>query len=390
MMDNTFSEAKRIHDYVIEIQRDLHRHPEPSLQEFRTTKRICEELDKLGIPYRTTEPTGVIAEVKGTKEDDPTVIMLRGDNDALSVNECTGLDYASEVPGMMHACGHDAHTAMLIGAARILNEHRDEFSGTVRFLFQPAEEVLEGAKLMIAQGAMDGVFAGFGIHMDPLGKVGRVSLRHGAAYAAPAQFTIKVEGEGGPGAMPHLCHDACLAACAININLQSINARFVRPDQPVVVTVGQVHSGTRFNVIAAHAVLDGTYRTFDRDIHRQVREMIEDISAKTAAIYGCTVEVEIPLSGDPMINDPEATDLVKQSTINAFGDDSLYHERELNMGSEDFAFYGQMAPCAFVFLGCGEGYPLHHEKFKFDDDSVDYGVALYVQMAIDALEKYSK
>lgn len=385
----TLKLAQELHDYVRSIRRDIHQNPELSMKEFRTTDLVCRELDRLGISYRRTDPTGVIGEIVGTAGESDVVIMLRGDMDALEIHECTNLEYSSKNAGVMHACGHDTHTAMLLGAAKILKEHRDLFAGTVRLIFQPGEETLQGAKTMIAQGAMDHVTAGFGIHMDAQTKVGRVSLRPGPAFAAPAQYVIDVTGMGAPAALPFKGHDAALAACAININLQSIIARFTLPYEPLVICTGKIVAGTRQNILAEHAVLEGTYRCFNKELQSEVKDWITEVSEKTAAIYGCTATVSFPMYGDPMINDPTATEIVYRATKAVYGSDALYHVREPNMGSEDFAYYGNYAPCAFLFLGCGSEYPGHNEKFAPDEQSLDYGVAMHVEMALNAFQYYN-
>ena len=256
--------AQRVYPQMVELRRALHRNPEPSMQEYETTRRLAAEMDRLNIPYRLTKPTGLIAEIEGAAKGSGSKVALRADIDALSIGEKTGLSFASQTPGVMHACGHDAHAAMLVGAAEILLASRDDFAGTVRLIFQPAEETGEGARLMIAQGALEGVSMSFGLHLLACFNPGWLSAATGASAPAASRFTIKLQGKTTHGARPEAGIDATLAASALVMNLQSIVSREISPKQQVVVTVGQLHSGTRFNIVSGEAYLDGTVRCYDR------------------------------------------------------------------------------------------------------------------------------
>ncbi|OEP29043.1 peptidase M20, partial [Listeria monocytogenes] len=247
---------------MIAFRRDLHMHPELQWQEFRTTDKVAKELDKLGIPYRRTEPTGLIAELKGGKPG--KTVALRADMDALPVQELNqDLLYKSTEDGKMHACGHDAHTAMLLTAAKALALVKDELQGTVRFIFQPSEEIAEGAKAMIAQGAMEGVDHVFGIHIWSQTPSGKISCVVGSTFASADIIQIDFKGQGGHGAMPHDTIDAAVIASSFVMNLQSIVSRETDPLDPVVVTIGKMEVGTRYNVIAENARLEGTLRCFN-------------------------------------------------------------------------------------------------------------------------------
>ena len=268
--------AHEVYPYVVEMRRDFHRHPEASFEEFRTTKRIAEELDKMGIPYRLFEPTGLVGEIKGGKPG--KCIALRADIDALTTTEKTGLPYASENEGYMHACGHDTHTAMLLGAAKILSSVKDELSGTVKLIFQPAEELASGAKCIVEQGVLDGVDAAFGQHIFSRQPAGSLSLSEGTLHPAADYFKLTVTGKASHGALPDEGIDATVAAAAIVMALQTISSREFSPLDPIVVTVGTLHSGARFNIISGEAVLEGTVRIFNKDIHPRMPEIIERIA----------------------------------------------------------------------------------------------------------------
>ena len=236
-------------DYVIEMRRYFHQYPEKSLEEYETSKRIKEELDKMGIPYISVANTGVIATIEG--KNPGKTVALRADMDALSVvEENDSIDYKSKIDGMMHACGHDGHTSMLLGAGKVLNDMKDEINGTVKLFFQPAEEVAQGAKAMIADGALEGVDGVFGIHLWTDLECGKISVEEGPRMAAADIFKIIVKGKGGHGSLPQQGVDAVVVSSAIIMNLQSIVSRETSPLDSVVVSIGALHSGTRFNVIA--------------------------------------------------------------------------------------------------------------------------------------------
>lgn len=259
--------AHEIQPEVVTFRRDIHQNPEEGLKEFRTTKKVAEELEKLGIPYRLTEPTGVIAEITGTKAASSKRVLLRADMDALTIQEETGLPFASQ-NGSMHACGHDTHTAMLVGAAKLLSRLRDSFAGTVRLVFQPAEELGVGADLMIAQGAAKDVDMGMALHIASFFPTHVLASRSGAWAAATDKFTIKVTGCHGAG--PNDGADPIYASAAIITQLQTMVSREFRPLDPIVVSVGSIHAGARFNVIPECAVMEGTCRCFDPEIWKQI------------------------------------------------------------------------------------------------------------------------
>lgn len=374
--------AHEVFPYVVEMRRDFHRHPEPSFEEFRTTDRIAEELDKMGIPYRRFDPTGLVAEIKGGKPG--KCIFLRADIDALSVKEETGLEFASENEGFMHACGHDNHAAMLLGAAKVLSSIKDDLCGSVKLVFQPAEELAMGAKHIIAQGAVDGADAGFGMHIFSQTPAGQVAVTPGVINPAADYYKLTVKGVSSHGAEPNKGVDATVAAAAIVMNLQTISSREFSPLEPVVVTVGTLHSGQRFNVISNYAELEGTVRLFDEELHQQIPGMMSRIAEHTAEAFRCTAELDYQFKSDMLVNDPAMAALAIGSAEKIVGAGNVAPTRR-TMGGEDFSAYTHIVPCAFAGLGGGGEAPQHSEKFCIDESALETGVAVYAQVAFDYL-----
>ncbi len=375
--------AKEMEPEIIAFRRDLHMHPEASFQEFRTTDQIAKALDGLGIPYRRFEPTGLIGEIKGGKPG--KTVALRADIDALSITEKTGLEFASQNEGFMHACGHDTHASMLLGAAMVLNRVKDELCGTVKLLFQPAEEVAMGAKKVIEQGALEGVDYIFGIHIAAMMPVGAVGMRKGASAASADIFRIKVTGKAAHGAMPHTGCDATVAAAAIVMNLQTIVSRENAPEKPLVVTVGKLESGTRFNIVSGEANMEGTIRCYDYDLHHSLPDIVKRVAENTAEAFRCTAEVEYEMMTEVLMNDSESVDLVHASAAKVVDDPAMVIETPATMGGEDFAEYTPLCKASFAMVGAGGEYPQHSDHVVFDENSFRTGAALYAQVAVDYL-----
>ncbi len=371
--------------YVVDFRRDIHKHPEPSFEEFRTTDKLAQAMEEMGIPYRRFEPTGLIGEIKGAKPG--KTVALRADIDALSITEKTGLDFASVNEGIMHACGHDTHAAMLLGAAKALNENKDQLAGTVKILFQPAEEVAGGAKKVIEQGALDGVDMIFGVHIFSQAPVGMLAIGSGPSAAAADVFKIKVKGVACHGAMPETGADATVAASAIVMNLQTIVSRETSPMEPVVVTVGKLTSGSRFNIVSGEAYMEGTVRTFSREIHDKMPVMFERIAKHTAEAYRCEAEVEYTKMTDVLINDPEAERYARGAAEKVASSPELVVTMPKMMGAEDFAEYTALAKAGFVALGAGGEHPQHSDYFFVDEEAFKSGTAFYIQAAYDYLSE---
>lgn len=385
MIHSKIKEAiQNYREELTELRRKLHGEPEVSWEEELTTAFVCEYLDNLGIAYRRTKPTGVIANIEGGKPG--KTVALRGDMDALSVEELNkDLPYVSKEDGKMHACGHDAHTAMLLIAAKALTEIKDELPGNVRLLFQPAEEVAEGAKEMVKQGAVDGVDNIFGIHIWSQMPTHKVSCTPGPSFASADLFKVTFKGKGGHGAIPQDCIDAAIVASSFVMNVQTVVSRTIDAKKPAVLTIGKMVVGTRFNVIAENAVIEGTVRCFHPEIRDHVEKQLQHYAESVAAIYGATAKVEYTRGTQAVINDEYSANLVQAVASEAFGKDVLHNE-EPTMGGEDFSFYLDKVPGSFALVGSGNPkkdteWAHHHGKFNIDEDALATGSELYAQYA---------
>ncbi len=381
--------VKNVKDYVIDLRREFHMYPERSGEEFRTSKRVKEELNKLGIPHTTAGGTGVVGIIKGEKPG--KTVALRADMDALEVYEKNDIPYKSKTDGLMHACGHDGHTAMLLGAAKVLSMIKNELKGSVKLFFQPAEETAQGALKMIDDGVMEGVDSVFAIHLWSGLPMGKISVEAGPRMAAVDVFDITVSGKGGHGSAPHEGVDALVAASDIVMALQTIVSRELSPLEPVVVTVGKLVAGTRFNVLASEAKLEGTNRYFNPKIKDVLPQAIERMAKSVAAGYRAEAHLNYQFATSPVINDPECSALAKRAVEKILGKDGLI-EYEKVMGGEDFAEFLKKAPGALALVGIGNekkqtAYPHHHPNFNIDEDALEIGVALYVQYALDYLNQ---
>lgn len=375
---------------MIEIRRKLHSEPELSWEEVKTSQFVFDYLTGLGIECRKTEPTGVIGDLKGGKEG--KTVALRADMDALSVEELNvDLPYKSGELGKMHACGHDAHTAMLLAAAKALAAVKEELPGNVRFIFQPAEEVATGAKAMVEQGAVEGADEVFGIHIWSQSESGTVACTPGPSFASADIFKIHFKGRGGHGAIPEACIDAAVIASSFVMNVQSVVSRTIDPQQPAVVTIGKMLVGTRFNIIAENAEIEGTVRCFDAATRDHIEKQLQVYAEHTAAIYGGTAKVEYIRGTQAVINGEESAALVQQVAKEAFGEQVLYAEKP-TMGGEDFSFYLDEVPGSFALVGSGNAekdteWAHHHGKFNIDEDAMATGAELYAQYAWAFLNK---
>lgn len=382
--------GKKYLDYVVEKRRYFHMNPEESLKEYNTSKVVKEELDKLGIPYISVAETGVLATIQGAKEG--KTVLLRGDMDALSVEEKNDVPYKSQVPGMMHACGHDGHTAMLLGAAHVLKDIQSELEGRVLLFFQPAEEIGVGAKMFVDEYDMKAnVDACFGIHLWSDVETCKFSFEAGPRMAAADIFKLTIKGQSGHGSMPHQTIDTTVVASAVVMNLQHLVSRNTNPQRSLVVTVGELHSGTRFNVIAGEAVLTGTCRSFDEDIYASLPEKFERVVKGTCEAYGAEYELEFKRTIPYVENHPEISAVLRESAIKLYGEESIT-TYEKTGGAEDFAYLNREVPGALAFVGIrnaakGSDQPHHNNCFNIDEDALEYGVNLYAQFAYDYLKK---
>mgnify|MGYP001661283193 CR=1 FL=1 len=381
--------------YVIEKRRYIHQHPELSNQEFATSKLVKEELDKMGIKNEivSEKNTGVIGVING--KNPGKTIALRADMDALPVYEKTNLEFASENEGVMHACGHDAHTAMLLGAGKILNEIKDNFDGTIYLIFQPAEEVLaledDGAKYMMRNGdwyeKIDHIF---GAHVFTSIPNGKVSVQAGGIMAGDASFDITINGKSSHAANPEESTDPVVIGSAIVMNLQTIVSRRYGANESVVCSVSTFNAGDSFNIIPQHAKLTGTIRYFKAEFKEKLQKDFREIVENTARAYGTDVEIFYEDFGFPTINSKDHSNLAKIAAEKIYGKENII-EVAKNMGGEDFSFYIQEKPGVFALIGTGhedeeQNYPNHSEKFNICDDKLNFGSALYAQYAIEYLK----
>lgn len=310
--------ASKYKDYLIEKRRFFHQYPEVSTKEYNTSKAIKEELDKIGVSWRPCGlETGILVTIQGAKPG--KTILLRADMDALTVQETTGAPYASKNEGIMHACGHDCHIAMLLTAVRILDDMKDELCGTVKLAFQPAEEVAMGAKSMIEQGALEGVDACFAIHVWTDVKSGTVSLEAGPRMASADEFHITIKGKGCHGAQPEQGVDAVVVTAAMINNLQAIVSREISPADPAVVTVGSIQAGTRWNVVAENSYMTGTTRCFSNEVWSTFKDRMERIVKSTAETYRAEAELEYLRIVPPTVNDPEVVAVAQKSAKTILG-----------------------------------------------------------------------
>lgn len=386
--------AEKYEDYVIQARRHIHAHPELSWEEHETTTFIEQELRNLGLSpcHLPGCDVGVYAYIKGGKASEGSkTIMLRADIDALPVTEATGVSYASVYPGKMHACGHDNHAAMLLGAAKILVDMQDELEGTVKLFFQPAEETAVGAAESIKRGIMDDVDLCYSCHVSAYTESGKVNIQAGPRLASADIFNIKVKGKAAHASAPHESRDAIAAAANIITNLQYLVSRINDPMEPLVITVGTIHAGTRSNIIAGEAALSGSVRTYSRTLRHSIPVQIESTAKAAASALGCECEVEYTFGTGPVVNDAKLSELGRQAMLRMYGEEHMI-ESPCFTASDDFAEYMDMVPGLFSFIGIINKdldccYNHHNEKFNVDERSLKYGTALYAQVAIDALKE---
>ena len=380
--------TKKYKDYIIEKRRYFHMNPEPSFNEYDTSKVVQEELTKIGIPFEIFAKTGIIATIKG--QNPGKTVLLRADMDALEVCEKNNVSYRSQKEGLMHACGHDGHIAMLLGAAHVLNEIKNDISGEIKLLFQPAEEIAKGAKAMIEESKIiDSIDAAFAIHLWQGVPVGKISLESGARMAAADLFSIKVKGKSGHGSMPHETIDAVVVASAIVMNLQHLVSRNTNTLDTLVVTGGKLTAGTRHNIIAGEALLEGTIRSFSDEVWKKVPEQIERVVKNTAAAYNAEAEIDLVRATPPLVNNQDISNILKISAEKLYGEE-VVTKYEKTPGGEDFAYFTQAVPGALAFVGIrndekGINSPHHNETFDMDEEALEMGANLYAQFAIDFL-----
>ncbi|SFC77956.1 M20 metallopeptidase family protein [Clostridium uliginosum] len=387
-------EANAIKDELIEIRRDLHEHPEVGFEEVRTSEVIKSFLKKQEILYTEVSKTGVCGIIKGEKEGDTKTIALRADMDALPIQDKKICDYSSKVSGKMHACGHDAHTTILLGVAKILNKYKNLFSGNIKFIFEPAEETVGGARYMIKENVLENpkVDCILGLHVDESVKVGSIEIKKGVVNAASNPFTIKITGQGGHGASPHTTVDPVVIASHIVIALQSIVSREISPVNPAVITVGTIHGGTAQNIIPGEVKLSGIIRTMTKEDRQFAIDRLKEIVNGIALASRAKAEIEIEESYPCLYNNDDMVSLVRESSSHILGADNVLEQKAPHMGVESFAYFAMEKPGAFYFLGSGNKdkkttEPAHSNLFNIDEDCIPLGVAVQCLSAFNYLTK---
>jgi len=382
-----------IRNQVIAWRRYLHRNPELSFHEERTAQFITDTLAAIlanapGSEITRPTPTSVAARLVGAQPG--PVLAMRADIDALPITESNTHDFVSTAPGVMHACGHDGHTAMLLGAAKVLAGMRDVLRGEVRFVFQHAEELAPGgAEELVEAGVMDGVDMVIGAHLWLQLAVGKVAVKSGPLMAANDTFRITIIGAGGHGAIPQQTIDSIAIAAQVVTNLQHVVSRNIDPIEPAVLTIGRIAGGTTSNVIPGAVELEGTVRMLTPELRARIPELMERVVAGITAAHGARYTLEFDRGYRPVVNDPDAADLVRRAVIRGVGADALV-EATPTMAAEDFSAYQQRAPGAFFFVGArneerGIIHPHHHECFDLDERALDIGTRVFVAAAMELL-----
>ena len=385
-------ESMSISDWIISIRRELHEHPELMYEEFKTSELIRRELDKLEISYKhPIAETGVLASIGN---GNGPCVALRADMDALPIHEETDVSFKSKIDGKMHACGHDCHVSMLLGAAKLLKGKEDQINGTVKLLFQPAEEGGAGGKLMREEGALKSpdVERIFGLHVWPQMPSGQIGSREGTFLAATSSLNLTVKGVGGHAAVPQLTKDPVLTSARIITNLQSIVSRELDPLDSGVVSITVINGGNASNVIPSDVVVKGTLRSLTMDGLRELQKRVKEIAEGIAQTHGCEAIVEyVGNDYPPTVNDSDMWKFAKGIGIELLGDENV-SDLDAVMGGEDFAYYTEKVKGCFVVLGMNNPaidatYSVHHPMFKADEDALHIGTALHTIFALKSLEE---
>ncbi|MBD7913778.1 amidohydrolase [Clostridium sp. Sa3CUN1] len=392
---NFKEEAISIKDELVSIRRRLHEHPELGMEEYETSKFIKEFLKNEGIEFTEVAKTGVCGIIRGTKGDNlDKTIALRGDIDGLPILDKKNCYYSSKIEDKMHACGHDGHTTILLGAAKILNKNKHLFSGNVKLLFEPAEETVGGARFMIKEGVLENprVDCVCGLHVEETLECGTIMIKEGVVNAASDQFTIKINGSGGHGAYPHTTVDPIVIASHIVLALQTIVSREINTSNPAVITVGSIHGGTAQNIIPAEVTISGIIRTMSKGDRGFAKERLIEIVEGICKSSRATADIKIEESYPNLYNDEEMVSLFKNSAEKILGKDNILVQKHPKMGVESFAYFANERPAVFYFLGSGNKekniiYPAHSSLFDIDEECLPLGVAMQCQMAVEYLTR---
>lgn len=395
MFEKVKEKAAGLQKEMVGVRRQIHSNPELGFEEWETSKLVKEKMSALGLEVTDNlAKTGVAALL--TREGCSRTVALRADMDALRVQELNDVPYKSVKPGVMHACGHDAHVAMLVGAAGILNALKDELKVNVKFLFQPSEESAGGALPMIEQGVLENPYvdAIFGLHVHPYLPVGTVGVKEGAMMAAADVFTLEIIGKGGHGAVPHQSVDPILTASHVIIALQSIVSRQTDPVEPVVLSICSISGGQSYNVIPDRVILKGTVRTLNKELQRQMPERIRSVVGGVTSSFGADFKLDYEYGYPALINNTNMVEVVRNTGCHIVGKDRISDIGDPSMGAEDFSYFVQKVPGAFFFLGVkpeqGEAYPWHNPRFDLDESVLSVGAAMLAGCVFNAQEILAK
>jgi len=382
MIDKIKVLAKKYAPDFIQIRRHLHAHPELSYQEFETSKFVQSKLNEIGIPFEIKATTGIVGLIKG-KNHSKKVIALRADMDALPIKEANQIDYKSKKEGVMHACGHDVHTSCLLGAAKILNELKNEWEGTIKIIFQPGEEKNPGgASLMIKEGVLENPKpqAIFGLHVNPQLETGKLSFRPGKVMASADELYFTIRGQGGHAASPHVTADIILIASQLIVALQHVISRNKDPFSPSVLSITSFHGGYTTNVIPNEVKLMGTFRAMDESWRTKAHELIRKVSTELVTSMGAEVDVHIDVGYPAVYNDEKLYEIARKKAEEFIGSENV-SETEMRMGSEDFGYYSQIIPGCFYRLGTGNKSKgiisgVHTPTFNVDENAIEIGMGI--------------
>ena len=385
--------AREIIDQTIKLRRHFHQNPELGMEEYETSKKVAEILEELGLTVKKNiANTGVMGFLEGSKPGN--TVLLRADMDALPIQDEKNVPYSSKVSNKMHACGHDAHTAILLGVARVLAQNRENLAGNVKFIFQPAEETVGGADAMIKEGVLE-EFAdtdyALALHMDTDQPTGNISLAMGASNASSDMLSIELKGKGTHGAYPQDGIDVILMAGQFINNIQGIVSRNISAAETAVLTMGKIEGGQAGNVIPEKVKLDGILRTLNKETRDLIMDKIEDHLDGLVKIHGGDYELEVIPGYPSLINDSNIAELIQNKGYQLLGEDSVEIFETPNMGVEDFAYFLQKVPGAMWYLGCGNEekgivYPGHNPKFDIDEDALEIGIRMQVELTMELLE----
>jgi amidohydrolase len=379
---------------MVAMRRDLHEHPELAFEEVRTSGIVAQRLQTLGLEVQAgVAKTGVVGMLRGgASKPGAKTIAIRADMDALPIYELNEIAYRSTIDGKMHACGHDGHTSILLAVADILTKRRQELPGNVKFVFQPAEEVIGGAEPMVKEGAMEGVDGVIGLHLISDYPQGRVGVRAGTVFASADKVVLRVQGKGGHAAMPETAVDPIVISAHIITALQTLISRETSPFSPAVITIGKISAGTAFNIIPETVEMQGTMRAFTHEHREKLVRRIGEVASGIALAMGGTCAVEIFDGCPPCINDPAMTEVVRKAAIEAVGEKDVDESEEvMTTGSDDMAYFLNAVPGCYFIVGAhneekGAKYPHHHPRFNIDEDALAVGVEVLTRAAMEYLK----